>query len=579
MSKFQLSTQEIKDNISSLQKYMKDKGLDAFYISSFDAFLNEYVPMNDCHRYYLTGFSGSTAESLVPAEGKVKLYVDGRYHEQADIECADSLIEVVKVPANTGLITLLKKDLKDLNVKKVGIEGNRTSVAFFDELEEKYSVTAFHNNELASIISFAKLPELKPISHLSTEVAGTSTKEKLKRIFSSNSEAHFVTAIDSLAWITNCRGYHLPNLSSFLGVGLVTSKKVYVFVDQGVEHNCADDMIQFISGDVNTIKETISKLSKVLGLDKVYIDKKMLNSSLFLMLKDVFGTDKLEAKVGGLIDYHSIKDDAELTIIKDSFKRSNRAIFNTICWVKNAIKEGQKISELDLYDQTTIEYNKQGAVDQSFGTIAGVGANGSIIHYSDPKKDVIIEDDDMILLDSGGYFEAGFATDTTRTFLSADKAKSEKYKEIYTLVLKGTLNLQNAVFKEGTRGSGLDAICRQPLYQAGYDYAHGTGHGVGIHVHEGGVGISPVRNYLMKPGQVVSIEPGIYIPGFGGVRLENIAIVIDHPKYEGFMTFENLVYIGFEPNLINESMLNEQEKVWLKDYEAECTNRGNSFLS
>ena len=145
-------------------------------------------------------------------------------------------------------------------------------------------------------------------------------------------------------------------------------------------------------------------------------------------------------------------------------------------------------------------------------------------------------------------------------------------------MLKGTLNLQNAVFKSGTRGSGLDAICRQPLYQAGYDYAHGTGHGVGVHVHESGAGIGPTRNYLMHPGQVVSIEPGIYIPGFGGVRIENIGIVTEHPTFEGFLTFESLVYIGYDPLLIDESLLTAQEKIWLEQYEAECVKRGTSFL-
>ena len=155
---------------------------------------------------------------------------------------------------------------------------------------------------------------------------------------------------------------------------------------------------------------------------------------------------------------------------------------------------------------------------------------------------------------------------------------SAKHKEIYTLVLKGVLNLQNAVFKEGSTGAALDMLARQPLYQAGYDFAHGTGHGVGVHVHEGGVRISPASNIPMKEGQVVSIEPGIYIPGFGGVRIENIATVIKHPTHEGFLSFECLVYIGFEPLLINFELLNSQEKIWLQDYEAICKTRDTSFL-
>ena len=577
--KFSITNDQVQKNIAALQAFMKEQNIESFYVSSFDPFLNEYVPMEDCHRFYVTGFTGSVAEALVPVEGKVKLYVDGRYHEQADNQCDLNLIEVVKVPANKGLLASLKEDLKTLNPANIAIEGNRTSLSFFEYLDKELTVKTFLNNELHQVIDFAKMPALKPVKHLPKELRGSDTSDKLKRIFNTTTnQAYFVTAIDSLAWITNCRGYHLPNLSSFLGRALVTASKVFVFVDEEVSVECSDSSIEFFNIKNSEIKNKLNEIVANLTLDNIFIDKQMLNTQDFLMLKDVFGEDKLTSKPGGLIEFHAIKEQAEIEVMKESFKRADKAIYNTILWVKEQVKAGNKISEFDLYEQTTKEYQKQGAVEQSFGTIAGVGPNGSIIHYGDPKKDVIINEDDMVLLDSGGYFEAGFATDTTRTFMASTKEGSAKHKKIYTLVLKGTLALQNAVFKSGTRGNGLDAICRQPLYQAGFDFAHGTGHGVGIHVHEGGAGIGPTRTYEMKAGQVVSIEPGIYIPGFGGVRLENIALVVDHPQYEGFLKFESLVKIGFEPTLIDESMLTEQEKVWLEEYEAECVKAGTSFL-
>ncbi|MBD66576.1 MAG: hypothetical protein CME62_15295 [Halobacteriovoraceae bacterium] len=577
MGKFQISTDQVKANIQALQKFMQDEKLDAFYISSYDPYLNEYVPMSDCHRFYFTGFSGSVAEVLVPSKGKVKVYVDGRYHEQADLECDTSVIEVVKVPANTGLMSCLKDDLKKLSPKVIGLEADRTAVSFYEYLQAHFEVRAYMNNELASIVDFAEQPKLKKIVHLEKKLRGADTSEKLERIFESDKDAYFITAIDSLAWLTNCRGYHIPNSSSFLGVGFAVRDKVHVFIGKDVAFECSDKNVEFHQVDISEIEGILQKLGS--DVEKVYIDKQMLNSNYFEVLKSVFGKDKLENKTGGLVEFHSLKDDTEIEVMKDSFRRADQAIFNTIKWVKDSLKKGDEISERDLYNKTTEEYKKQGAQEQSFNTIAGVGPNGSIMHYGDPKDSVKIVEGDMCLLDSGGYFEAGFATDTTRTFLSTSKPKDEKYKEIYTLVLKGTLNLQNAVFKSGTRGSGLDAIARQPLHQAGYDFAHGTGHGVGIHVHEGGVGISPVRNYLLKPGQVVSIEPGIYIPKFGGVRLENIALVVEHPEYEGFLKFEPLVYIGFEPGLIDESLLNSQEKKWLDEYEAVCRERGTSFNS
>ena len=224
-----------------------------------------------------------------------------------------------------------------------------------------------------------------------------------------------------------------------------------------------------------------------------------------------------------------------------------------------------------------MKYKEQGAVDQSFNTIAGVGPNGSIIHYGSPSDEVVIKDTDMILLDSGGYFEGGWATDTTRTFFASSKKPDPKMVEMYTLVLKGLLAVQSAVFPEGTKGMVLDGYARNAMRKKGYDYSHGTGHGLGVHVHEPGVRISSVSTLPMKPGQVVSIEPGIYIPGFGGVRLENIAWVEKHPQYPGMLRFVPFTTIGFDPVLVDMNLLNEEEREVLEAYEAECLKRGTSL--
>ncbi len=572
---FKIDNATVQNNIKAMQAFMKKENLDYFYVSSFDPYLNEYVPMKNSPRYYVTGFSGSVAEVLLPKEGKVKLYVDGRYHEQADLECDLEIIEVIKTPQNTSNSSLLMEDLKNLGVTEIGIESERTSLGFYQVLSTCYKVKTFSEELMRSILPFESLGTFPPIKQLDTSLAGRTVTEKLDLIFKSEPKsAHFITAVDTLSWITNCRGYHLPFQSSFLGRGLAIKDKVFVFIESGIEVDCDDSAIEFISTDMKDKLVTLS--SKI---EKLYYDKIMLNAADFMILESLFSKEVLEHKDGGLIEFQSLKDETELNSIRASFKRSDKAIYNTIKTVKEKVSQGEKVSELDLYNLTTEKYNEQGAVGQSFNTIAGADANGSIIHYGDPKADVYLREDSMALLDSGGYFESGFATDTTRTFMCSTIEGSAKHKEIYTLVLKGTLNLQNAIFKPGTRGHGLDAICRQPLYQYGYDFAHGTGHGVGIHVHEGGVGISPARNYLMQAGQVVSIEPGIYLPGFGGVRLENIAIVKDHPEYEGFLCFENLVYIGFDPLLIEESLLTDQEKKWLEEYEAICTERGTSFLN
>jgi len=578
MSKFTLKHSEITQNIKSLEAFMNDQGLEAFYVSSFDAFLNEYVPMDDCHRFYVTGFSGSVAEVLLIKGDKIRLYVDGRYHEQADLEVDTSVVEVVKVPQNKSLAAAMIDDVERLAPKNIGIESTRCSLKMFKNLDHLTEVKSF-NDELGQHINFKNNTNFKPIKHLEEKFRGSDTAAKLARIGLKKDEAYYVTAIDSVSWIANCRGYHLPHLSSILAKAIVTHDKVYLFKDASIDldSSVADNKtIEFF--DVLELENKLSELNKSHNFNSVSIQSSMINAADYQILGNVLDKQVIVEDEDGLVPFHSIKEDAELEIMKDSFNRSNKAVFNTIKWVKDAMNAGNEIFERDIYNKTTEMYSKEGALEQSFNTISGAGANGSIMHYGDPKADLKIHDDDMILLDSGGYYEAGFATDKTRTFMASTKEGTAKHKEIYTLVLKGTLGLQNAIFPEGSTGGHIDALARTPMYRHGYDFAHGTGHGVGIHVHESGVRISSKSTQPMKAGQVVSIEPGIYIPGFGGVRLENIAYVEEHPEFKGFLRFQNLVFIGYEPLLIDHDLLNEQEKVWLADYEKECAKRGTSFL-
>lgn len=559
---------------------MAEKNLDAMYISSFDPFLNEYVPLQDNHRFYFTAFTGSMAEVLVIASGKVRLYVDGRYHEQADLEVDAGEVEVVKsLDSTTGDLI---KDISKFNLSRVGYEADRTSLGFLKRLSQAaHEAVAVEPGELAKSIEFETLPPLKEIQLVPREFRGRDTLEKTRMIFAPD-EGMYLTALDSIAWITNCRGYHLPFMSAFCARALVTKEKVFVFVtpETPVSDSAKKEFgIEFISLPSHDLSKELERIQNTLHLQKVLFDPGMINAADFGMLLKVFGTERLSEKAGGVYDWQSIKEPVEIQQIEASFKRSDKAIFNTIKWVKDSLKENKRITELDLYHETSKRYQAEGAREQSFNTIAGVGPNGSIIHYGNPSDEVTIKKEDLILLDSGGYFDGGFATDCTRTFFggSAADKPNPKYIEIYTLVLKGLINCASAVFPEGTKGIVLDGLARAGMRKKGYDYAHGTGHGVGINVHEPGVRISSISNVPMKPGQVVSVEPGIYIPGFGGVRLENIYRVEKHPEFPGMLHFKGFVHIGFDPALIDMNLLNQEEKTFLEEYETECLKRGTSL--
>ncbi len=578
---FTLSNQTIKSNIEKIKKLMTERGLDGFYVSSFDPFLNEYVPLQDNHRFYVTNFTGSMAEVLIPANGKARLYVDGRYHEQADIEVDTSEVDIQKINVDSSTTEELVKDITRLGMKRVGYESDRTSLGYLKRLTQVAQETVpLEPGELARYITFEPLSALAEISFVPREWRGRDTLEKTRAIFKSEQEAMFVTALDSIAWITNCRGFHLPFLSSFYAKALVTKEKVYVFVTKETPISAKakkESGIEWISIPFTDLPRELERLHNTLHLKEISYDPGMINSADFSMLMNVFGTERLKEKAGGLFDYQSIKEPVEIQQMDASFRKADQAIISTIKWVKESIKAGKRITELDLYNETTKKYKAQGAVELSFNTISGVGANGSIIHYSSPSDEVVIKDSDLILLDSGGYFDGGWATDTTRTFFASSNKPDPKMIEMYTLVLKGLLACQSAVFPEGTKGIVLDGITRNPLRKKGYDYNHGTGHGVGIHVHEPGPRISTASQAPMKVGQAVSIEPGIYISGFGGVRLENIVHVEKHPQYPGMLRFKPFVYVGFDPVLIDMNLLNDEEKSILEEYEAECTKRGTSI--
>jgi Xaa-Pro aminopeptidase len=276
----------------------------------------------------------------------------------------------------------------------------------------------------------------------------------------------------------------------------------------------------------------------------------------------------------------SLKLPDEVEIYQDAFALSNNAIFNTINWLKEKVDQEEKISEKELNQQTTIFYQNEGSLSQSFKTISGASENGAIVHYSTPSATRVINRDDLILLDSGGYYDSGVATDTTRTFLSShhcDEKKLKEYRYYYTLVLKSQINAESAVFKPGTSGKAIDYVARRPLYELGLDFNHGLGHGVGVLVHEDGIRLSSATDLPLKVGQIVSIEPGIYFDHKFGIRLENVVVVKPHETLKNLLCFKPLVWIPWEEKLIDRNLMSKNEIKYLDWYQEQSNQRLNIF--
>lgn len=572
-------TQTRAENLQKLQKNMQELDLDGVWITSFDLFMSEYTPRIECHRTLLSGFSGSMAELLVPKEGRARLYVDGRYHEQADKEVDSQLVEVVKCPYGMEIQQALKEDLRLRGWQRIGIEASRFPWKIYRELNRAGCKMVFLNeNELSEKLGYARLPAASEVRYLGVDLVGKESIEKCQELLHSG-DALLLTALDSVSWLCNLRALHRPYQNTVAAICMASREKIKVFLfPETPLPFSVPDFFEFIHGDLGDrefIKSEFSKFKEEQKVERLHIYSESLNTLWGEITTEIF-QDQLAIKPLSSWPLHFQKNPTEILGFEKSFDRSNQAIADVINRVYDHLNAGQKMSERDFYDWTEESYQKQGAIAQSFHTIAGVGENGSIIHYSASSKQREVKASELMLLDSGGYFEHGLATDTTRTILSFGEAQDWQ-KEIYTLVLKGLIQASMAVVPIGTWGCVVDGLARSPLRARGHDYAHGTGHGVGILVHEGGYRLSPVSQTPLISGVVGSIEPGIYLPGKGGVRLENIVVVEDHPEFKGQLCFRSLTFVGFDKRLIAQEMLSPREISWLETYEAECRRRGTSF--
>ncbi len=264
--------------------------------------------------------------------------------------------------------------------------------------------------------------------------------------------------------------------------------------------------------------------------------------------------------------------------IRSAFLKSSRAIAKTLRWGKSESVK-RKVSETDLAAHLYASYAEEGAVALSFKTISGAGANSAIIHYSNPSGTEYFDPGKIALLDSGAYYDKGFCTDCTRGFFAGGSAGGPApeswQKEIYTATLRAAIQPFLKPVDAALSGKEVDALIRSKVKEAGYDYLHGTGHGIGIHVHEEGIRLSTLSTYPQSAYACVSVEPGIYLKDRGGVRVENVALLI--PEGSTHYRYENVVFVGYDWDLIEVSRLTAEEKSYLKEYEAKCSELGTTL--
>lgn len=515
------------NNIAVIKNFMVDNQINYLLVNSTNEFLVEYNTLEENSRYKLTNFSGSTGEALVTLE-TIYLFVDGRYHIQADLEVDHEKITVVKLQQGQKYLEELLNRVPEHEV--LGLFSKKNSQSKIEALVSKRTIKLLDSDPLDSENVFLKEDNIA----LNTDLTGETSEEKISKISKtlSDNEAIYLTDCDEVSYLFNLRNFSQIYSAKIRGKALILK----------------DNAVLFTQDKLKNVEDFLKSLQK-----EIFVDKSSINGFDYKLIAD----RAKELTTNPVKKMKSIKNDTEISHLRDAFKRTD----NAVSAIRDFIENNENISEFDIAVQLAKEFKNQGAVGLSFSSIVAKDKNSALAHYSKSSKDEIITDGSLILIDCGGYFEGGLATDITRVFVNGQP--TELHKKIYTTVLKAFLRAFN--YQNPQNGYEIDKTVREFFASQdldGFVFNHGLGHGIGINVHEYPPNLSShdMAKVSFENGMCFSIEPGLYKEGFFGVRLEN-SCYFDNGKIHSF------VNMNYENKLIDYNMLTEQEKEWLKEFE------------
>ena len=587
----------------ALRSQLAKHQLDAYFVPSADEHLNEYLPEAKQRRQWISGFNGSAGDFLI-STNQAWVFVDSRYYEQADMQVEANLQKVCKVGLEDHqtieevLEELGQNAVNQSQTFRLGIDPFTITVAQYRRFSSRLSLSGIEiipiiDNLVDAVRSqspFAESEPLlpfgdQPVIVLPESITGESLAKKLERVREAMGKKKAtilpVTKLDQIAWLYNLRGRDVECNPVFISYAIVTQNDAYLFtntsrLDHAVRQSLIDQ-VQILDYEqyIPTLRSLISDNSCVL------LAIAQTTFGTYLQLKEV--NAKIIDAEHPVEIFKAHKNSVEIEQMQEANLKASWAKTLTLKWIEEQTNAGNIISERDVANKIEGLYKQQeGFVELSFPTIAGAGANGSIVHYSNPNPACKLLNGDLLLLDSGSQFYGG-TTDDTRS-VSIGKPTTEQCDR-YTEVLKSHINCAMQKFPKGTTGSQIDGIARSSLWQSGLDYGHGTGHGVGVflNVHEGPNGISKGVSQSLDLGTVNSIEPGYYQPKWGGIRLENLYFVKQVPEHIPnpipWYEFESLTYIPFDKKLIDRDKLNSQQIEWLENYYALVVDKLSPMLT
>jgi len=578
------------DRLAALREQLKSEHLDGFVVPLTDEHMSEYVGSYAQRLAWLTGFQGSAGSAVVlPQEAAI--FVDGRYTLQVRQQVSADEWSYQSVPE-----TSVAEWLKD-HAPEGGRIGYDPWLHTREWVKRAKEALASRGAELVPVERnlidkiWADRPEMSKarLAVQPDEYAGKSSAEKRTDIADwlgkQHADATVISALDSIAWTFNVRGGDVHRTPVALAYAIVNSDGTAdLFV---ASEKIGPDVRQHLGNGVRLHEryEFENALSQ-LGGKTIAVDPERAVSAIFDAL------DKAGAKAVALRDPtilpKAIKNEVEIAGQRASQVRDGAAIARFLHWIDEEAPSGE-VDELTASDK--LESFRREAPelrDLSFDSISGSGPNGAIVHYkSSEKTNRKLQRGELYLIDSGGQYVDG-TTDITRTVAIGEP--TDEMRDRFTRVLKGHIAVASAVFPKGTRGTQLDSFARRPLWEAGLDYAHGTGHGVGSYlaVHEGPQRISPATSAQaggdepLQAGMLISNEPGYYKSGEYGIRIENLVLVVEK-RIEGaekeMLGFETVTFAPIERRLVVKDMLSAAELDWLNGYHRQVLEKIGPTLS
>lgn len=558
--------------VNAIREWLAQHNIDALLIPHEDEYLGEYVPAHNERLHWLTGFTGSAGAAVI-TQDKAAIFVDGRYTVQVTKQVPNELFEYRHLIDEPALDWI--QDNLTANAS-VAIDPRMHSSAWLDmaqaKLAGKLELNILSSNPIDALWHDRPAPVVSDVRLMPTEAVGQSSESKRKEIAQlvtkAGADSAVITALDSICWLLNVRGLDVSRLPVLLSHAILhADSSVEYFLDPA--RLPAEFAAHVGTGVTVHHPEALQSRLEAMSGKKVLLDPAISNAWFKLVLQNA-GASVIAAADPCLMP-KAAKNEVEIAGMKACHIRDGVAMSKFLCWLDAEVAAGNLHDEATLADRLEA-FRKEDPtlMDLSFDTISAAGGNAAMCHYNhenqpEPGK---LELNTLYLVDSGGQYLDG-TTDITRT-IAIGQPSAEMIKQ-FTLALKGHIGVARARFPKGTRGYQIDTLARQHLWAEGYDYDHGTGHGVGhfLSVHEGPASISKKQiDVPLTEGMVLSNEPGYYRADAFGIRIENLELVVETPTNGDFpvLSFESLTRCPIDKRNINVDMLTRPELAWLNDY-------------